>query len=317
MGRLIKFDTNIKVENLKQFLDKRYNVLVKRQKGGLGDIFMHRMIFEDMKKLLPRATLTFACPEQYHPAVIDHPFIDRVVDSGSADENDYGVHYNTSWICSDYELEHAPFNKKHRADIWADYCGVSLKTHNMNFVISEQEKDDINKVLKENNINRPFVVVCPVTAMVSKNLDPHQILPVCERLKKLGFSVAFLHNRDLPEYGRTLHFLNTRQFMALISVADMVVAADTAALHCAGGMGRPTVGVFGWADGKVYGKYYENFFLVQKHREDDPEWQCGPCYNLNICPKCEVTKFRKPCITEINADFIWGGVDKCLSAIKI
>ena len=39
------FDKNI---SLKQFHERKNNVLIHRVCGGLGDILMHRMLFEDM-----------------------------------------------------------------------------------------------------------------------------------------------------------------------------------------------------------------------------------------------------------------------------
>jgi hypothetical protein len=74
----------------------------------------------------------------------------------------------------------------------------------------------------------------------------------------------------------------------------------------AGELKKPLVGVFTFADGKVYGRYYD-FVLVQKHR-DNGDWDCGPCYNWGNCTKTE--KVPKPCLTEITAEMIIEGVDK-------
>jgi hypothetical protein len=74
-------------------------------------------------------------------------------------------------------------------------------------------------------------------------------------------------------------------------------------------MGKPLVGVFTFADGTVYGRYFD-FVLVQKHRNNDPEWTCGPCYNWGACPKTKSNP--KPCLTEITVEMLLEGVDKML-----
>ena len=65
-------------------------------------------------------------------------------------------------------------------------------------------------------------------------------------------------------------------------------------------------GIFTFANGKTYGKYYD-FILVQKHM-DDGNWDCGPCYNYRICPKTQ--KELKPCLTELTEKEIKEGINK-------
>ena len=64
--------------------------------------------------------------------------------------------------------------------------------------------------------------------------------------------------------------------------------------------------MFSFTDGKVYGKYYD-FVLVQKHR-DNGDWECGPCFNLTLCPKTQ--SFPKPCLTELTSEDIIQGLLK-------
>jgi ADP-heptose:LPS heptosyltransferase len=281
-----------------EYYQRRKKVLVRRNLGGLGDIFMHRMIFEDFKLLMPDCHLTFACPKQYFQAVSDHPYIDDIIDCKTIEnEDEFGIVYDTSWICNEYELKMAPYCIKHRSDIWAEHCGVTLTNHNMHFRLTEEEKDWAKKLVKGKS-----VLICPVSAMNNKNLDPSQIQPVIDVLSK-DYHVFSIHNHKLPNYNiQCITDINIRQFISIIDKVDYVISVDTAAFHCAGGLGKPTVVIFGWADGKVYSKYYPRVELVQKHRDYTPDWTCGPCYKFTECPKCN--KPRKPCITEITADMI-------------
>jgi len=111
--------------------------------------------------------------------------------------------------------------------------------------------------------------------------------------------------KDVP----VIHGVGMRQWLSVINQADYVVSVDTAVFHAAGGMKKPLVGIFTFADGKVYGKYFD-FFLVQRHRDEDPTWTCGPCYNWGACPKTQQNP--KPCLTEITAEMILERVDRML-----
>jgi len=272
----------------------------------MGDILMHRMMLEDFKILMPDAKITFACPKIYHDAIIDHPFVDHVVET--YDENNFGVSYDTSFACNKYEMNKAPYSDKHRSDIWAEHCGLNLTKRNMHIRLTDKEKQWAIEKLPQDKIKIAFA---PISAMQGKNLDFDVISEIVDRLK--NHYTFILHTKPIegikvPQMtGCTI-----RQFMGLIGQSDAIVSVDSAAFHCAGGMGKPLVGIFSWADGKVYGKYY-NFELVQKHR-DDGNWDCGPCYNFAKCPKVvELTKLRKPCITEISSSDIIAAVDKMLS----
>jgi len=299
--------------NLNEFYEKRNKILINRAVGGLGDVLMHRMMFEDIKLLMPDCEIHYACPVQYHDAVRDHPYVDKLLDPGQVDRRDYIVHYNTTTACGRTEMRLAPLSAPNRSDIWAEHCGFKLTRHNMHFRITEEEKEAARSVIdKHRDREGPVVLLCPVSAMETKNLLDHQLLGVVNGLHKRGCYVLGLHyypievmeKNNIPTLGTKGE---TRLWMALIHEVDYVISVDTASFHCAGGMGKPLVGIFTFADGKKYGEHYE-FFLVQKHREDDPSWTCGPCYNWSNCPKSQGS--IKPCLTELTSNMILRAADK-------
>jgi len=302
--------------NMREFFGKRNKVLIIRAVGGLGDILMHRMMFQDFKELIGDGEVHFACPAQYHAAVQDHPYLSKVLDSSTVDKSDYIISYNTTTACGRYEMRMAPFADLNRSDIWSQHCGVTLKHHDMHIQLTESEKQEGFNIL-ENYRDRPgpSVLVCPVSAMMNKNLLDHQLAAVVRNLHERGCYVAGLHNyplvpltkRQLP----SIHSLNIRQWMSAINAADYVVSVDTSAFHCAGGLKKPLLGIFTFADGKVYGRHYPTAELVQKHRDTDPNWTCGPCYNWGECPKTKQNP--KPCLTEISNDMLINGLDRMFS----
>lgn len=267
---------------------------------------MHRMLFEDLHDM--GFEVHFACPTQYHNALIDHPHIHKLLDSAEVDHHAYISYHNTSQACGNYEMNIAPRADLHRSDIWAKHCGFTLTKHNMHIRLTDNEKIEASHRLKEIGNGQPVVLLAPYSAISSKDLDASQIQGVARSLTAEGYRVVGLHSspvgplvkEGLPSFSG----LGIRQWMALISLADYIISVDTAAIHCAGGLGKPAVGIFTWASGPVYTKYYPTVEVVQKPQE----WGCGPCYNWFVCPKSK--KNRKPCATEITAEDIMLGFRK-------
>jgi ADP-heptose:LPS heptosyltransferase len=292
---------------LAEFYEKRNKVLIIRAVGGLGDIFMHRMMFADFKRLIPDAEIHFACPRDYHAALIDHPFIDVILDSTKVEKSDYILSYNTTTACGRYEMRMAPFSDLHRSDIWAGHCGVRLENHDMHISLTSDEIAKGRSLIDgERDGEGPVVVFCPISAMSNKNLLDWQRRGVVDGLRERGCCVVGLHHTPIPGIP-TISGVKIREWMSVLYNADYVVSVDTAAFHCAGGMGKPLVGVFTFSDGLVYGKYYD-FTLVQRHRSNDPSWTCGPCYNFTACPKTKMNP--KPCLTELSVEMILAGFDE-------
>lgn len=295
---------------LRKFHNQRNKILIMREVGGLGDILMHRMMFEDFKLLIPDATIVFACSQQYFQAVDDHPFIDELVDCSQTNPKDYMISYNTSTACGRYEMKIAPLADLHRSDIWANHCGVNLTRHNMHINLEDEHKEYGKSQLKKiKNQDGPNVLLCPVSAMANKNLLPHQIEGTVNELRKLGYFVYAVHRSPIETLTKlnvpVIYGTSIKQWMGVIDAADYVISVDTSSFHFAGGISKPLVGIFTFADGLVYGKYYPTATIVQKHRKKDPLWICGPCYNWSVCPKTNSP--LKPCLTELTTEMIIDG----------
>lgn len=301
---------------INDFWDKHNKILILRAVGGLGDILMHRMMFEDFKLLMPTAEVHFACPIQYHEAVQDHPFIDKLLSCDDIERTDYIVWYNTSTACVQYEARIAPKSDLNRSDIWATHCGIKLTKHNMHIRMTEKELKKGQDIL-ESHRNRPgkIVLMSPVSSMQHKNLLDHQLIGTVQGLYERGFCVIGIHdvpiplmmNRKIPQISE----LSIRQWMSVIHEADYIVSVDTSTFHCAGGMGKPVVGVFTFATGDVYGRYYKNSAIVQ---EGCPLKYNG-CYNWTTCP-CKISNLI-PCLTDIKASTILRKFDNIVHKITI
>lgn len=310
MAHLSKKDYIKPTITLKDFHNKKNKILIWHEKGGLGDVFMQRMMFDDIRKSLPNAEITFACLPEYLDAASDHPAIDKFVDARYVDENDYIYCFNTCvGIADRFEHYRAPNYTENRSDIWAAYCGIKLTSHEMNFVIDEELKIKAKKnlnTLRKNN--KPIIGFAPKSKMAVKTLLPEQIEIIAERCK--DYTIIAFHKEELlycKKFGiPTVSNISIKELIAYVDSVDYMISVDTAAFHLAGGLKKPLCGIFTFADGKAYGKHYD-FVLVQKHR-DNGNWDCGPCFKMGNCPKTK--KILKPCLTELTKQEIVEGIDK-------
>jgi ADP-heptose:LPS heptosyltransferase len=182
----------------------------------------------------------------------------------------------------------------------------------MHLQITEEVKQEGERLVGEVwDGKKPKVAFCPISAMRVKDLQPHQIGPVVEHLRKKGCFVYSTHQYPIPELHDldvpVIHKISFLQWMGVINEADYVITVDTSHFHLAGELKKPLVGIFTFADGKVYGRYFD-FVLVQKHR-DNGDWDCGPCYNWANCTK-DSTKTPKPCLTDITPEMLIESVDE-------
>lgn len=298
---------------IREFYNKRNKVLLIRDGGGIGDILMLRMMIEDFKDLMPDAEIIIATVPSYFNMVSSHPHVSNVVNSRELDENQYIVSYNVTSSCIRYETKIAPRADLHRSDIWAAHCGVRLTKHNMHLKVSKEMKEFGVKFFAHIGLTkRPIIAFSPTSSMLSKDLGLKQINDVVEGVRALGCDIFILCKKPIAGVKCPMATgINLDQWLACVDQADYVISVDTGTFHAANGLNKPTVAIYGWADGKVYGQYHEKMILVQKHRDDIPGW-CGPCFNWTHCPKCPSTEYQKPCMSEITGKEICEAVEKLM-----
>lgn len=325
LKKCFKKRTVKKEMSLREFYDKRDKVLVVRNARGMGDILMHRMIFEDFHKIMPGIKITFACPKPYHDLIEGHPFVQEVVDSGTVERSEYLISYDTSSCCIKHECATAPFADKHRADIWAEHCGVTLTNHDMHLPIMNNEalqtgylriKMAKSQSTGNNSPNSPNVLFTPYAFDVQRTLPDRLIVETVKILRGMGcfvystyqHDVKLLDDLDVP----VLCGYSNHEFFSFVHAADYVVTVDTSVFHYAGGIKKPLTGIFTHVDGKYRGRYFD-FVLVQKHR-DNGNWPCGPCYNFSMCthPGLKGTdpNIPRPCVTQLTSGEIKEGISK-------
>ncbi len=299
--------------SVRSFHNDRGKILFWLPLGGLGDVLMQRMLFWDAQRIFPEAEIHFACHGPYCDAVRDHPCVKRVLPSSEVNLEDYMMHWRTCVVpANKYEDYHGIDCRLHRSDIWGLYCGYEITNHDMHFRLDPtllarcREWMQSRKKFPE----APSVLLAPISAVKTKSLTAEQIMAVVDATE--GMNLFGCHKKELKllsEIGLPgVYDRSILEWMHFVAASDYVVSVDSAAFHMAGGLRKPLVGIFTFANGKTYGKYFD-FVLLQKHR-DDGGWDCGPCYNYKACPK-EHGEI-KPCLTEISPAMIRRAVGKML-----
>jgi ADP-heptose:LPS heptosyltransferase len=98
--------------------------------------------------------------------------------------------------------------------------------------------------------------------------------------------------------------VNLGQFVALVSLADLVVSADTAAVHLASALSVPVAGLYGPNTPLLYGPWgKEGIYFYHKQA-------CSPCitnYNAKI-NRCRHPEAKGACMKRISAEEVFSGI---------
>jgi ADP-heptose:LPS heptosyltransferase/glycosyltransferase involved in cell wall biosynthesis len=93
-----------------------------------------------------------------------------------------------------------------------------------------------------------------------------------------------------------------------MEISDYVMSVDSMTIHMASALKKPTIGIFGPTDDKVWGPYQTKFRVIALSQNDSPKFKCRPCLKAG----CEGNKVSE-CLTEMPATYI---VEKALEFIK-
>jgi ADP-heptose:LPS heptosyltransferase len=274
--------------SIKHYWSIKDKICIYRTCGGYGDILMSRMIFEDFKKKYPHFHITYAVPQAYLEITKDHPYIDDVIDLAKLDKNQYNSIFNITHNCLRYEVSTGKDCDKNRSDIWAESFGLSLENHNMHLPNLDKNKDYIISQFKKHGYKegQKIILFTPYSAVPTRHLtSDHKQIIECLLARTNAFCFC-LHSTVVLDQPKMPFIIgkNLTEAMSYVYFSDLVISTDTGHLHCAGGYDKPTLGFFNYTNGLMVGKHYKNLTVVQKTKENDSDWNCGPCNDIGKCP---------------------------------
>jgi ADP-heptose:LPS heptosyltransferase len=233
--------------SIKEFNDKKDKILIIRDEGHFGDILMHRMLFEDIKALIPDSHITFACPKRYHDAAMNHPYIDNLMDSGKVNVGDFLYVYNTANSCEEQN------HHQHKSDTWAEKLGIKLANHHMHLHVDASHTDS----------SLPLLILAPFASDKKRSLSASQANDIIQHFDG-KYDIRLVHNCLVEGLCKDGIIFDTFIHLAeLVASASLVVSVDTSILHLAGGLNKNTIGLFSWTSGKIMCQYYPTVKYIQ------------------------------------------------------
>ncbi len=315
--RVTKRSAKIPSENehsIESLITKRNKVLVFRKWGGLGDLVNSRPLFKAIKDACSDFHVTYAVPSKFHQMLEDHPFIDSLIDCNEVDLNDYGYKVDISTDCGSYEVANAPFVDKHRSDIWAEMSlSMELNDHDFQVNLDQDLREEMAQDLKikYGYDYNPKIVLFPRSASTSKDLNDETLFEFINIIEEKGYHPCVLDVTERVQGLKIPHIygLELKEFIHTLSLFDYVVSVDTGPFHIAASLGIPTLGIFGWTDGKILSSYHPKVKILQRHRDDcesHPWASTCPCWNWPVCAHKVRGKSTIPlrCMESLNANEI-------------
>ncbi|MEA1938655.1 MAG: glycosyltransferase family 9 protein [Pseudomonadota bacterium] len=309
-----RFDSPIKLDD---YLSNQDKILIIRAVGGIGDVLISRMLFEDLKALKPSIEVCYAVQPIFFPLVQDHPFIDRVLDCNNIKLTEWPFFRDITHKAGTYEAATMPFIDKHRTDVWAEYIGYELKNHEGHMHLDEEDITWGKAFIKPSD--KPRIGISPISAHASKDWGIEKFQKLINRIGDKA-EIYIFHNSNLDLEGDNCHKLldlTFRQWIAAVDELDMMVTVMTANFNIANMLHKPTIAIAGAEDLDIYGKYFPELVPIQRHRKDGEEWEHCPCWRASgWCAYDSVKQYPRKCIRSITVDEVYAEVEKLISKLK-
>ena len=273
-------------------------ILILRKCGGLGDILMQSMIFPELRKKFPTSEITYAIPKEFMSLFEGCSDIDKIIDVKGIEtqiyryiaSGEYDFIGDITRSCIKYEmksLKEKGIVDKSRQEIWSESIGLKIDNFRTCIKITEKEKQDAQKYLKEKGIqnDKPVICIVPYSHEKSRSYP----LDLTQRLINIlsnSYQILFMDIVENKKIKNAIQVYNLglREMGAIISNTDLMISVDTGPLHYAGLLEKPVIGLFGVTDAKVRIKYYKAKYLQGEcQKEQSACWY----FSKTQCKKSE------------------------------
>lgn len=227
--------------------------------AGLGDLFCLRSLLRSIKRAHPGHQLVVGVKEAYHPALQDHPDVDRLVNWRNHEPYTYTVAYDLrpsmSVACS---------KGWNVTDTWTSQMGLQVDDRLMRFRLTKEERDWAVDLLGA----KPTVALCPIASTRVRDLSIPCQQETTQALLDNGWNVVAIHKERLPHLPPEViqvPNMTLRQMIALHHAVDACITTDTCHSHLSGGIGKPGVHCYSQQCGHIYTRHYPGAKVLQYH----------------------------------------------------
>lgn len=286
-------------------LDKIINgeppaICLSRKQGGIGDVLMTLPTVKAVSKKY-NCKIDYATDLQYLEGALGkvlqgNPHINRVLSYHDINVEEYAAVLNLTCPCVVHEQPHAkPIN---RIDLFARHARIPLTDFSIDYYITEEEHLWAQELLSKIPSFKKKVLVQPFSSTPRRDA-PVEIMKrtlreMSTRQRNIVY-IVFTHSADRDTrtvWGDTAEVIHlkdydVRKIAAIMHYCDLVICPDSAILHLAGALDKPTVTLFGPTDAKARVDHYPRAIAVAPGEELHcyPCWYSNNCNNKNLCWK--------------------------------
>jgi ADP-heptose:LPS heptosyltransferase len=266
------------------------NLAITRKQGGLGDVLMTLPTVKAISKKYG-VQVTYGTDFDYLdgalPAVLEgNPYISKIVKWRDLNPDEFDAVIDLTCPCVAHEVPHAqPIN---RIDLFARHAQVHLDDTSIDYYIKDSERKWADEYIANSNLGR-FVRILVQPSSTSTNRDcPHSkikdaVQGILQAQRNIR-AIVVTHNSDNLKLDwqysdvHIAHNLRARQIAALMEQCDLVLCPDSAILHIASALHKPTVTLFGPTDPKARVNYHPEAVAVwpAKNLKSYPVWYQDP-----------------------------------------
>ncbi len=296
-----------------QTLQRQFSILVVRFRG-IGDVGMLWFALAELRKKHLQAHITFlTSPAGAALFCGQEGLVDKVIAIDykhpttpgeipiPIDTSPYDLVFNTINAVDFGDIAY----KKSRADNFADLLEVAIEQSPriQPLVISEAEEAWARERINYEPNDK--IITCQLDSMgLSRFWSDHHWLKFSRQLYNYygrSVKVVFIsvkdHHRRLkipPNVFNLACETSVREYIAMVSISDVLVCTDSAGLHIGGRLPNvKVVGLFGSTgicdNGQLpHTNYYNNIYSIRSNMRCSPcwDWQYRSCRNKRHAPKC-------------------------------
>jgi len=300
--------------------------------GGIGDLMFMLVGIQNVKEKYPTCKIISGSTRVNSFIFKASPFVDDIIFTpypyDLIEDIDYHLYFEgiiegnpLAEQINAYDLFLQYFN--------LDYNKISGKKKIPVMNISAVERKYIEEIFVrlDININEDIIVGIQVKTSspirnYSLDLTNKLILLLAKRNIKVillgsstdGFDLTSkMKNIDCENvFDFTKYSTSIDRFMSIVNFCDIVIGADSSALHLAGAFGKYILGLFGAFDSDMRLKYYNNAIALQGVTN------CSPCYlHGNIPCRNSLKDGSSACMNLIKPELIEKAlIDKLLPLVK-
>ena len=274
------------------------SILVQRGAGGIGDVLMTlptvRAIKEKYKGPVDYATDVKYLDGALVKVLKGNPYIDNILNWQEVKRENYDGVIDLHCPCVSHEQAQAlPIN---RIDLFARHARIQLQNRKIDLVLTKEELDWARDYIERLKVGRfKLMIVQPNVSTKRRSLPSGELQKAVASIiakQKDVRALIFTHKGDevvLPwSFNGVLEVknLDVRQIASLIHYSSLVLCQDSAILHVAGALEKPTLSFFGPTDPRARVNYYKKSIALWPGGQlrCSPSWY-SPCKCGEVCWK--------------------------------